>query len=933
MTKHYKILLIDDTREDRVTYSRYLTQDAEAAYEFLEAEQSQTGLALAQSAAPDCILLDYALPDGDGLTLLSQLSALPGAAALPVVMLTGTDDATVAVAAMKRGAQDYLVKGRFTAADLRRAVSNAMEKAALINEQRRSLAALREGEARLKLAMNAAAIYSWEVDATNGRVSWSENAAQVLGFHSTALPSSLPDAQALSHPADVARVRQEVEKALTIPPFAFSFEQRLVNPADQSVVWVQVQGTGSQLVNGRPTRLVGLAQNITKRKEAEEQLRASERRFRGIFNHQFQFSGLLTPEGKIVQISESALRNAGRRPEELAGESFLALPWWNDLPETQQKWQAQFAEALVQPVSSRVEAPFRLPDGSLRYALNTATALRDEYGAVEYLLVEGVDITERRQAEEALRKAQTELQLSLDASRAGTWSWDVAHNISTWDDRYHALYGFAPDAPRSFATWMSGVHADDRAQLQTRISSMLATPDDNTWNQEFRALHPTRGLRWMHGLGRIERDAQGQAVRFSGINLDITERKQAESEREQLLAREQAARQLAEETSRLKDNFLTTISHELRTPLSHVLGWVVMLRTGKVAADNVPDVLATIERNARLQQRLIDDLLDTSQVVTGKMQLRWQPFRLAEVIEAAVNSARPAATARNIQLEVAIDPLPAPFQGDPDRVQQIVWNLVANAIKFTPPSGRVSVRLKQREQHAEISVSDTGEGIAPEFLPFVFNRFIQADTSISRKHGGLGLGLALVRHLVELHGGAVSAQSPGLGQGAVFTVALPLSGNEEEAEKEAAQSHESAAPALSLTPSLSPSLPLSGVRVLAVDDEADARQLLTAILSASGAEVHTAGSLVEALQLLDTWQPDVLVSDIGMPNGDGYDLVRAIRQRHSTTGQWLPAIALTAYARVEDRMRALAAGFQMYVTKPVEPQELLVVVASLTRTR
>lgn len=397
------------------------------------------------------------------------------------------------------------------------------------------------------------------------------------------------------------------------------------------------------------------------------------------------------------------------------------------------------------------------------------------------------------------------------------------------------------------------------------------------------------------------------------------------SEEKRLFAAERQARELAEQANRLKDEFLATVSHELRTPLNHMLGWILLLRGGRLAPDKAAEALDTIERNARAQNRLVDDLLDVSRIVTGKLQLHIQSVVPAQVIEAAVASARPAAEARGVRLEVILDSRPGVISGDPDRLQQIVWNLVSNAIRFTPKGGRVQVRLERARSHIEILVSDTGEGIQPEFLPQVFDRFSQADSSFRRRHGGLGLGLAIVRHLVELHGGEVSASSPGLGQGATFTVRLPLTVMHRTAPvpelPEISVQSRTAVEGLQR---------LDGVRVLVVDDEAEARLLLATILTQNGAEARTAGSMLEAISSLDTWAPDVLVSDIGMPNGDGYDLIRRVRQLNAATGRWLPAVALTAYAHTEDRMRALAAGFQMHVTKPVEPRELLRVIASLT---
>jgi signal transduction histidine kinase/DNA-binding response OmpR family regulator len=421
---------------------------------------------------------------------------------------------------------------------------------------------------------------------------------------------------------------------------------------------------------------------------------------------------------------------------------------------------------------------------------------------------------------------------------------------------------------------------------------------------------------------RLYAEAQHHAAE---LQQEVTERKQAEEERSKLLVREQAARAEAEAANRTKDEFLATLSHELRTPLTAVLGWAHLLRSGKLTDETAANALETIERNARAQSQLIDDLLDVSRIITGKLSLDTRAIELGPIVEAAINSVRPAAQAKNIQLHADLNQATGLVAGDASRLQQVVWNLFSNSIKFTPQNGRVNVRLKRSNSHAEITVSDTGQGISPEFLPHVFDRFRQADGTTTRTHGGLGLGLAIVRHLVELHGGTVHADSAGAGQGATFTVNLPLI-NSGVDYSEAERAH--SAPVDGET-TISYSL-LDGLRVLVVDDEVDTRDLIAAVLSRVGAEVQTAATASEALQALERWVPDVLISDIGMPDEDGYTLIKKVRELDAKQPGWIPALALTAYASVEDRMRALSAGFQMHMTKPLDPAELVAVVASLS---
>ncbi|HEX8335610.1 MAG TPA: ATP-binding protein, partial [Pyrinomonadaceae bacterium] len=403
------------------------------------------------------------------------------------------------------------------------------------------------------------------------------------------------------------------------------------------------------------------------------------------------------------------------------------------------------------------------------------------------------------------------------------------------------------------------------------------------------------------------------------------ERRAAQAERDRLLASEQEARREAEAASRLKDEFLATVSHELRTPLTAIVGWVSMLRSGRMGEAEVAQALKVIERNARLQAHLVEELLDVSRVIAGQFRLDVRPVALAPVVGAAVDSMRPAAGAKRIRVETTLDPSAGPVSGDAARLQQVVWNLLSNAIKFTPEGGRVEVRLGRDGSHAEVSVSDNGPGITPEFLPFVFDRFRQADMSYTRAHGGLGLGLGIARHLVELHGGTIEAASGGEGRGATFTVRLPM------ATVDASLSTgEINRPATAERRSDSGPV-LGGLRVLVVDDEPDVCELLAVILKSYGAEVTPVTSAGEAFEALRRERPDLLLCDLGMPGEDGFSLIRRVRALTPVEGGETPAVALTAYARDEDRARALASGFQLHVSKPVDPGEVAAVVASLAR--
>lgn len=403
------------------------------------------------------------------------------------------------------------------------------------------------------------------------------------------------------------------------------------------------------------------------------------------------------------------------------------------------------------------------------------------------------------------------------------------------------------------------------------------------------------------------------------LQLEIAERKQAEEERAHLLVRERMARAEAEQANRTKDEFLATLSHELRTPLSAILGWSHLVRSGKLDEPQLSRAFETIERNARSQSQLIDDLLDVSRIITGKLQIEPRLVDVCTVIEAAADAVQPAIEAKKVQFEMVLAGEACLTRGDANRLQQVFWNLFTNAIKFTPPGGNIRVEAKLVAERVRVSVNDSGIGITPEFLPYIFDRFRQADGSTTRVHGGLGLGLSIVKHLVQLHDGAVEVESEGKNQGATFTVCLPLA---TDAPADATEPVVAAARDSSELPAGSSEL-FAGLRILLVDDEADARELLTAILTRCGSEVKCCESAATALEAFRSWKPDLLVCDIGMPDEDGYSLIKKLRKLKTKHAKEVPAIALTAYATDDDRERALAAGFQVHVAKPIEPEVLL----------
>jgi PAS domain S-box-containing protein len=504
-----------------------------------------------------------------------------------------------------------------------------------------------------------------------------------------------------------------------------------------------------------------------------------------------------------------------------------------------------------------------------------------------------------------LSEREAQLQSFFDLAPVGTAVVRRDGTFSEVNDALCHVLGYSR-ADLLRRQWFDFAHADDRDTLAAHAEEAL-TGSAAARGHEVRlvrrdgiTIDAAVDMQGLPGAG-------GALDQLMVLVQDISVRKRTESAREELLSAEFEARRQAEAASRAKDEFLATLSHELRTPLSPILAWSDLLRRTRMSPEQADRGLAAISRNAKAQARLIDELLDVSRIVSGKLRLELHPLELAPIVLDAVDGMRPAAEAKGVQIETVLGARARRVLGDPDRLRQVLWNLLSNAVKFTPAGGRIDVELSSDATHARVVVTDTGQGISPEFLPVVFERFRQADTTSTRRHGGLGLGLAIVRELVELHGGRVGVDSPGEGKGATFTVEIPLAPHDHRVE-----------PA---RPPRGTDATLDGIRVLVVDDDPDSNDVVRTVLVSFGAEVRTAGSVAEALETVEGWVPDVVVSDIAMPGEDGYSLVARLRAREILGG--IPAIALTAYSAPGDRDQALRAGFDAHVAKPVRTPELV----------
>ncbi|WP_437751818.1 PAS domain S-box protein [Sorangium sp. So ce1389] len=673
---------------------------------------------------------------------------------------------------------------------------------------------------------------------------------------------------------------------------------------------------------GNDLVMLGVIRDIAERKRAEEALRENEARLRlALRAGQTGVWEWDVATGRVVW-SDEVCGIFGIPPGTFEGtlEAFERRIY----PDDRARVRAETEAAIKGRAGYAIEFRVVRPDGQVRWVTDLGTVEYDEAGQPRSMIGMVTDITEKRAAADALRESEERFRNIADNSPVMIWVTRpdacCIYLNKVWSD----FTGQAQAAGLGFG-WLDMLHPEDAERSASIFRAANARREP--FRFDYRLRRRDGQYRWCIDAAAPRFSPSGEFLGYVGSVIDITDRKEAEEERARLLEVEQAARSEAERANRLKDEFLSTVSHELRTPLTAILGWTHLLRRRVSCEDeDLCKGLAVIDRNARAQAQLIEDLLDMGRITSGKIHLDVQPLDLHDVVGTAVSSVTPSAAAKGIRLEKISSPAVGLTRGDPNRLQQVVWNLLSNAIKFTPAGGSVQVKVSRAGDHVEITISDTGEGIKPEFLPHVFERFRQADASTTRRHGGLGLGLAIVKHLVELHGGAVRATSAGVGKGATFTVELPLdvahapAGGAMNGREVNARASGDDACELS---------DLSGISVLFVDDAPDTRDMVRTFVEERKARVRLAGSAEEALRLLELERPDVLVSDIGMRGMDGYELIRRVRALPRERGGDVPAVALTAYAGNEDRTRALLAGFQTHLAKPVQPTELMAAIGVL----
>lgn len=762
-------------------------------------------------------------------------------------------------------------------------------------------------------AFEAAGIGRWSYEFETDRIVLSDALRAILEVGDAPLDLTRASAIALLHPGDQhdaeASIRESIENREPVRR-----EVRIVTSRGETK-WIDIRGHASVNARGLPVALLGLAIDITERKTAQALLRQAEERFR------------LAAASASDLIYEWDIHTG-------------AIRWYGDvirhfgystgeIPATFEKWKEiihpddrkRVLDAIERNLLTRApyQEEYRVVgrSGAITYWSERSALLYDANGKPWRWIGVGSNVTTLRRSAAALAESEDRFRKLAERVRVIPWEADARTGQFTYvGPQAEEVLGFAQERWLEQDFWPQHIHRQDRDTAVNFCIERSKVEDD--YEFEYRMIAKDGSEVWLYDIVNVVRE-DGAAVTLRGFLIDITERKAAEQERQALLVREQQARHDAERASRSKDEFLATVSHELRTPLTSILGWSQMLQNGLASTPELQQrAAAAIERNARAQAQLIDDILDVARVVTGNLRVERRSIDIASLLSAAIESVRPSAESKGLAVDLHVENELPPIHGDADRMQQVLGNLLGNAVKFTP-KGRVGVTVRLKGSSIIIEVEDTGIGIAPELLPHVFDRFRQGDGTSRRLHGGLGLGLAIVHHLVAAHGGTIEAHSRGEGLGSVFTVKLPVSSTTAEPAADRTEPKFSAPPRL-----------LAGSRILIVDDEADVRQLLTLFLSRCGANVHSASSSAEAWNILEEQPIDLLLSDIGMPVEDGYSLMRRIRQSGREFAR-VPSIALTAYARPSDRELAFGAGFLEHQSKPVAMDLLAQTIATLLR--
>lgn len=771
------ILIIDDSPEDREVYRRYVLQNQEYNYTILESNLGKQGLEIYCQFRPDCILLDFLLPDMDGLEFLAELQKLATPVMPAVVMLTGYGSEAIAVQAIKRGAYDYLVKDQTTAERLRSTIYSAVAQVKLRQELQESEARLRATQQFIEriAATTPGILYVYDI-IEQRNVYLNGQVHSLLGYTIQQVQDS--DGKLLLqliHPEDLPLLDAYLAEFSTVEDGEIrEFEYRMQHANGQ---WRWFYSRDTVFIrngDGKPCQILGTSHDITARKQTEEQLRLSNERFQQAAAAVNCLIYDWDVQADIVERTEGLTRILGYTPQEAEPTS----QWWKEKihPEDLQRMAHEFESMLADSNYYSVEYRIRHKNNEYRYVLDQGVITRDRNGQIIRAVGSTTDISERKHQEASLRKTDAKFRRIVESNIIGVYFGDFSGRIYEANDAFLKMLGYTrTELATGNLRWDTLSPPEYQSLDQQKVRELQILGACTPFEKEYFRKDGTR-VPILLAIARIDdTDEPGYSACFV---LDLTQSKLIEAERQQLLQLEQAARAEAEAANRSKDEFVAMVSHDLRSPLNAILGWTQLLRTKKFDQESTHRALETIERNAQSQAKLLEDLLNMSRILRGKLQLELRQISLAAIVGAAIETAYPEANTKNIQLVSVIDQARPLMRGDSDRLLQVLGNLLSNAIKFTPAGGRVEIQLSHYDYDAEISVSDTGIGISPEFLPYVFERYRQDDRQPQK--GGLGLGLAIARYLIELHGGTIQATSLGEGQGTTFTIKLPLLPNSPE---------------------------------------------------------------------------------------------------------------------------------------------------------
>lgn len=632
----------------------------------------------------------------------------------------------------------------------------------------------------------------------------------------------------------------------------------------------------------------------------------------------FCFYGLMNPEGFLLDLKGIIFEETAIESELIIGQKFAETVFWQASPHISGVLQNAVEEA-AKGNKSKLQLEFRVNAKKTIFVdlfLNPVSGSQNEVTEIKFY---ALDVTDREKEIHFYKKQSEQLLYAAENAEIGLWFWDLSEDRITGTPKFNEFYGIPPFDSLTSDSFFKILHPEDTPQVIENIRNSQV--GDKEFNTEYRVVYSDGNIQWLAAFGKTFYDAEKNPIQMSGMVRKITDRKLADEELARVHERERKALDNAEEANRAKDYFIAFVSHELRSPLNSILGWAKILLTKEVNDETRRNALETIERSAKTQAKLIEDLVDSARVTSGKLRLDLCPMNLYEVVNNTFQSHLPAAQSRQINLIFESATENAGVYGDPMRLQQVFTNLLTNALKFTPNGGSILLNLQVRGKHAVVSIQDSGQGISPEFLPKIFQQFSQAE-SASRDRSGLGLGLAIVKTLVEKQGGTVKAESDGIGKGAIFTVSLPLFSQQSMGSSDSIHISESGG------------YPLKGLKIIVVEDDFDSREVLKLFLEQSGAIVKSAASAKEATSFLtknNKFTADLIISDIGMPTEDGYSFIKKVRQLDNPLARQIPAVALSAFASAENKKKAFEAGFQKYHTKPFEPDLLIEEIKQLTK--